>query len=341
MSRSTPEKIFHKKKENLMFDSFKGQAKVKEKLAIIIHQGKMTKKTPHIGLFSSAGCGKTTLAALIAKELGAEYIYMNGTAIKEPMTFANKIYQAKKTPDKHFIIFIDEAHSLPRGIQDNLLSILEEPAILCFVAPTKMKCAKRDGTIKDIKRGESIQVALPKNISFLLGTTHRGALQDTILNRLIEITFDPYTTEEVVDIIRAAANQEFPDDIFYKIAQISRNIRDAKKYLLGLEAFADMHNLITLTDAQFSEFCSIYGVSEDGLNSNDLRYLSVLMEHHTVGLNNMSSLLGITAGEITNIVEPYLFQKGLLAMTPKGRELSQSGHLRMGRASDDMMVIEE
>ena len=65
------------------------------------------------------------------------------------------------------------------------------------------------------------------------------------------------------------------------------------------------------------------------------------MEHHTVGLNNMSSLLGITAGEITNIVEPYLFRKNLIAMTPKGHELSQSGHLRMGRASDDMMVIEE
>jgi len=324
-----------------MFEAFKGQIKAKAKLAIAIHQGKMSGKMPHLGLFAPAGCGKTSLAGLIAEELNAGYVYINGTALKDSITFVSKIYQARKTPDKQYVIFIDEAHALGSSIQDNLLSILEDPAILCFVAPTKMKCARPDGTVKDVRRGESIQISLPTNISFILGTTHRGALKDTILNRLIEVNLEPYTVPEIMDIIKASAKRQFSDDTFYKIATISRNIRDAKKYLLGIEAFADMNRLDSVTEESFDAFCEIYGVSNDGLNVNDLKYLSLLVEHSTLGLNNMSSLMGISAEEITNIVEPYLFQKGLIAMTPKGRELSATGHKRMGQATDGMLTIQD
>ena len=325
-----------------MFQSFKGQKRIKAKLAVAIHQGKMSGKMPHLGLFAPAGYGKTALAALIAKELEAEYIYLNGTSLKDSITFVQKINLAKKNLKQKYIIFIDEAHCLPKSIQDNLLSILEEPAILCFVSPNVMKCVCRDGSIKTIRRGESVQVSLPHNISFVLGTTHRGHLKETILSRLIEITFDVYSVAEIIDIIKDTAEQQLSAFILHKIASMSRNIRGAKKYVSGLRAYKDMNGIDSLTEADFNAFCKIYGISEDGLEINDLKYLSILAEHKTVGLNNLCSLMGVSAEEISLIIEPYLLQKGLVAMTPKGRELSKRGSERMGQAATDGMIsIEE
>lgn len=324
-----------------MFEAFKGQERVKAKLAIAIHQGKISSRMPHLGLFAGSGYGKTTLADLIAKELNAGYIYINGTGLKDSITFVSKIYQARKTPEKKHIIFIDEAHSLGGSIQDNLLSILEEPAILCFAASTKMQCARRDGSIKNVKRGESVQIALPDNISFILGTTDRGQLKDTILNRIIELTFDPYTENDIVQILSEVANVNTPDILIRKIASVSRNGRDGKQYLKGIEAFIDMHNIQHPSEEHFEQFCSIYGISHDGLKINELTYLSILMEQGTIGLQNISALMGVKVEEITNIIEPYLFQKGLIAITPKGRELSPTGHKRMGQATDGMLTIQD
>ena len=325
-----------------MFKTFKGQTRVKEKLAIAIHQGKLNNKMPHLGLFAGAGCGKTTLAALIAQELGAEYIYINGTALKDPITFVGKINLAKKNLNKKYIIFLDESHALPRSIQDNLLSILEEPAILCFASPNTMKCIRRDGSVKTVRRGETVQVSLPSNISFILGTTHPAALKKTVLSRLIEITFDPYTVEEMISIIQDTAEHQLSAFILHSIANIARSVRDAKRYVDGLKAYKDMNGINSLTEGDFNAFCKIYGISEDGLNINDLKYLSILAEHRTVGLNNLCSLMGISAEEITQIIEPYLFQKDLIMMTPKGRELSSTGNERMGESSTDgMIAIEE
>lgn len=326
-----------------MFENFKGQDRLKAKLAVVIHQGKTKKKMPHIGLFAPAGMGKTTLAGLIAQELDAEYLYMNGTAIKDPVAFASKIYQAKQNPAKQFIIFIDEAHCLPRAIQENLLSVLEEPSILCFTATTKMKCARPNGSVKIIKRGEAVQIALPKNISFILGTTDRGQLKETILSRLIEFTFDPYTENDMVQILSGVADSKTSDILIRKVASISRNGRDAKKYLRGLESFIDMQDIKQPNIEHFEEFCSIYGISNDGLTKSDLTYLTILKEHGPVGLQNIAALMGIKVEEITNNIEPYLLKQSLVSMTPRGRELSDKGRERMGHQKDkeEMFIIKE
>lgn len=320
-----------------MFETFKGQERLKAKLSVVIHQGKINKKMPHVGFFAPAGFGKTTLAGLVAKELGAKYIYMNGTAIKEPVVFANKIYKATLNPNQHHIIFIDEAHTLPRKIQDNLLSVLEEPSILCFAAPTKMKCARPDGSLRIVKKGEVIQIALPNNISFILGTTDKGQLQDTILSRIIEFTFDFYSENDIVQILTPIAT--LPDILIRKVASISRNGRDAKKYLKGLESFIDMNNIKSPNVEHFEEFCSIYGITHDGLTQNDVIYLSVLMEHGPIGLQNIAAIMGIKIEEITNTIEPYLLKQGLVVMTPKGRELGEKGTKRMGDQNKEEMFI--
>lgn len=326
----------------MSLNDFVGQARIKEQLKIIIHEGRMTRKLPHLGIFARAGMGKTFLSQLIAKELEAELIYLNSTAITDPIAFLTEINKARKAPSRQFIIFLDEAHMLPKKIQENMLSVLEEPAALCFASPSKKVYPTESGGTKTFNKGDTIKAILPKNISFVLGTTHRGHLRDTILGRLIEITIDNYDEADIIKIIRRNTELDIPVNVIKALTKVGKNIREIKKRLNTFAAYIDINGVETITMDHFKKFCDIYGIEEDGCTQNDLLYMDILIEHGTVGLQTMTAMTGVSEEEILNLIEPFLLQKRYLKITARGRELSEKGKARMGfTPSPDAMIVED
>lgn len=317
-------------------DNFIGQERIKDKIRIILRKGQMQNKIPHMGIFGQAGQGKTTLANLITEEIKAKLIYINGTAIKNSTAFAEKIYQASKKPFMPHIVFIDEAHNLPKSIQDSLLSVLEEPAILCCVCNTNRECIKRDENGNpyktEIKRGSTIEIKLPDNTSFILGTTHKGHLRNTVLSRLEIINLDEYNEEDAINILKKSSNIEIKKSILTKIVGISRSIRDLKRKLFSLEAYIKEFNINPehLTKEQFVDFCRIEGIEEDGCTRSDIDYMRILHQNTRVGLTSMASMLCLSIEEVRDKIEPWLLGIEYIRITPKGRELTEKGSQRMG-----------
>ena len=331
------------------FKEFLGQPRVKKQLNIILNK----KQIPHIGLFAASGMGKTMLATLIAKNILAKLIYFNGTAIKNSISFVQKAYEANKVKSKHHIIFIDEAHKLPKSIQENMLSILEKPAIINCLAPKSGRYLKKNALGEHIPtmvtKGQTIEVCLPDNISFILGTTHKGCLTNTILSRLEIVDFDEYPHSIVTLMLKQSNKTKPPIQQFYleKISSISRNNRNAKRILESLESYINLTNIDPsgLTDKQFAEFCEIHKISpSDGCRSIDLIYMNTIAHYNVIGLKSLSSIIGISVEEIENTVEPWLLRRDYVKITPKGRELTPKGMKRLNidpSQLDDTLIISD
>jgi Holliday junction DNA helicase RuvB len=282
----------------------------------------------HLGLFGKSGMGKTMLAHIIAEETDSELICINATAIKEPAAFLVEIYKAKKAPEQHYIIFVDEAHNLPRIIQENLLSALEEPAILCVIATPSLK----KHLPNDVVTGQTVRVKLPKNISFIFGTTHKGALRDTVINRLVSIDLDVYSVDNYIKILKMTASKSLPEHIYVSLAGIGKNIRLMKRYLKDFQAYLDMIEVLDhqINKQHFHEFCDINGIGDDGCDKTDRKYMYLLHKHDKIGFKSLVAMLQVSEAEVANIVEPWLLEKEYIRITPRGRELTAEGAQRIG-----------
>lgn len=314
-----------------MLENFIGQERIKQQIAILIQQSKES-SLPHIGLFARAGMGKTLLAHIIADETNSKLIYLNGTAVRDPITFLTEVYKAKDAPHEHFIVFIDEAHTLPKKIQENLLSVLEEPAMLCFVAPKTMPFKNAHGDVEMRKKGQSVRVKVPKNISFILGTTNKGDLKDTIRSRIISIDLDDYEEQDCVTILKRSSKRKLPEKAYIDIARIGKNNRIMKQYLVSFESFLNLRMVSDneIAPSHFKEFCDINGIGADGCDKTDIKYMQLLHMHRKIGLNSMSAMLQVDIEEVKKITEPWLMQKGYIRITPRGRELTSEGIERIG-----------
>jgi len=314
--------------ETMGLEEFIGQPRIKRQIKLVVQQGHLG-RMPHLGIFGRAGMGKTMLSNLMADELQAKLIYVNGTAVKDPVAFLMEIYKAKESPTVHHLIFIDEAHNLPKRIQENLLSVLEEPAMLCVtVSPSLKKHLNQN-----VATGQSIRIRIPDNLSFILGTTHKGNLTNTILSRLIPIDLDDYSEEETVTILRKASKIDFGESVYKAISRIGKNVREMKKYLTAFEAYISLKQLTKdqVRAEHMEEFCQIQGIGLDGCDKTDLRYMETLYKNTRVGLASLASMLCISQEEIVNLVEPWLLKKDYIRITPRGRELTGAGIQRIGK----------
>jgi len=317
----------------MSLDTFIGQSRVKRQVAIIIQQAKQ-EKMPHLGVFGKAGMGKTMLSHIIADETEAKLIYMNGTSVNDPITFLTEVYKAKDNPQKAYVVFIDEAANLPKKIQENLLSVLEEPSMLCIVAPKTMQFKKGD-QVETVRKGQSVQVKVPANISFILGTTHKGKLSNAILSRVVSIDLDDYEEEDCIAILKMASKRQLPEKAYAELARIGKNNRLMKQHLKSFEAFLD---LCALGDSEvgpshFREFCDINGIGEDGCDKTDVKYMKLLHKHGKIGLKSMAAMLQVPVNDIENIIEPWLMEKEYIRITPRGRELTDEGMKRIGQTA--------
>jgi len=315
-----------------------GQNRAKQMLSLMTQTYKRTGEMPAMGIFGPSGYGKTHLVMSWANDIGAKVIYINGTAVRDALAFRTYFKDAEKDITTRHIVFIDECHMLPNKVQENLLSVLEKPSILCTVASKEMGNTHTVDGVKWIDKGDVIREHLPSNLSFVFATTDPAQLKETIMNRLRKIILEPYTLEDKIKIAMdhlAGAGYVMSDiGIYEAIARRSRSIRQLREELC--ESFIDVSVIYNGTPQErLSMMDSILGIDEHGATDLDRHYMEYLAENKIASLATLAGYLKVDKQEIIDRIEPFLLEKQWIHITGKGRVLTELGRRQLSKENCD------
>ena len=301
-------------------DEYIGQEKVKENLKVFIEAAKIRSEAlDHVLLYGPPGLGKTTLAAIIANEMGVNFRITSGPALERPGDLAALLTNM----DEGDVLFIDEIHRLPRTVEEILYPAMEDFAI-------------------DIINGKgqgAASIHLPLQKFTLIGaTTRAGQLSAPLRDRFgMLMRLELYTPEELGKIVRRSAQilgAPCTEDGSLEIASRSRGTpRIANRLLKRVRDFA-----LVLTGGEIDEQTAQIAlarmdIDELGLDMVDRRMLLAMIEHYRggpVGLETLAAMIGEEAVTIEDVYEPYLMQIGFLSRTPRGRVVLPAAYDHLG-----------
>lgn len=299
-----------------LWDEYIGQSTIKENLRILLSAAKGRKQQPeHILLYGPPGLGKTTLAHLITKEIGASLRSTSGPAIERVGDLASIL--TNLSPGD--VLFIDEIHRLNRTIEEILYPAMESGVL--------------DIVIGKGPSARTVQLELPA-FTLIAATTRISMLSSPLRSRfsggVFRLTY--YTEDEIATILKRSAKIlgiEVDDESLKEIARRSRATPRTANYLLKrardfAEVSGEKLDLKTVKKA-----LALLEVDELGLNQIDRDILGILIDKFgggPVGLKTISAALSEEEATIEEVHEPYLLQLGLLERTPRGRTVTQKGY---------------
>ncbi len=298
------------------FDGYIGQTKVKENMKIYIEAAKNRGDAlDHVLLYGPPGLGKTTLAGIVASEMGSNIKVTSGPAI----TIPGEIVAVLMTLKDGDILFIDEIHRLSKPVEETLYSAMEDFAVDIVMG--------KEGAAR------SIHTKLPR-FTLIGATTRPGLLSAPLRDRFGIIGhMDYYTPEELSTIVTASAaklNAPIDYEGAYQIALRSRGTpRLANRYLKRVRDYAEVRFNGSITKEVASVTLDSLEVDTLGLDNNDRNILLAIIERFNggpVGLDNLAATVGEDSGTIEDVYEPYLLQHGLIIRTPKGRVATKEAY---------------
>ena len=304
------------------WDEYIGQEMIKKNLRILIQAASERKESiEHLLFYGPAGLGKTTLALLIAKELGAQIKTTSGPAIERVGDLASIL--TNLSPGD--ILFIDEVHRLNKTIEEVLYPAMESRSL--------------DIIIGKGPSARSIQLELPP-FTLIAATTRVAMLSSPLRSRFSGGTFrlEFYTNEEVKKIITRSAGilgMEISGDSAEEIAKRSRYTpRIANHFLKRCRELAQVHggSGIDLNFAQ--KALDLMEIDELGLNNHDRRILNILIEKFKggpVGLQTLAAATSEDEATIEDVYEPFLLQLGFIERTPRGRIATENAYKHLGQ----------
>ena len=304
-----------------------GQEKAKQTLSVYIEAAKARGEAlDHVLFYGPPGLGKTTLAGIIANEMGVHMKVTSGPAIEKPGEMAAILNSLQE----HDVLFVDEIHRLNRQVEEVLYPAMEDYAI--------------DIMIGKGASARSIRLDLPK-FTLVGATTRAGMLTAPLRDRFGVVNrMEYYTVEELKTIIlRSAKVLEvgIDDRGAESLARRSRGTpRLANRLLKRVRDFAQVRFDGHITKEVADYALDLLDVDKEGLDQTDRDLLLAMIEKFgggPVGLDTLSAALGEDAGTIEDVLEPYLLKNGFIQRTPRGRVVTDHAyrHLGISREKDE------
>lgn len=297
-----------------------GQEKAKENLSIYIKAAKQRGESlDHVLFYGPPGLGKTTLAGIVANEMGVNIRVTSGPAIEKQGDLVAILSNLQQGD----VLFIDEIHRLNRTVEEILYPAMED--------------GKIDIIIGKGPSARSYQLSLPK-FTLIGATTRAGQLSAPLRDRFgVILRLEMYTPEELSQIVKRSSkilNIPVDDEGAYQIASRSRGTpRIANRLLKRSRDFAEVKYDGVITAEAAASALNSMEIDELGLDSIDRRLLTTMVKNYNggpVGLETISAAIGEESVTIEDVYEPYLMQIGFLARTPRGRIVTPAGYKHLG-----------
>lgn len=301
-------------------DEYVGQKKVRDNLNVYMKAAKKRGEAlDHVLLYGPPGLGKTTLAGIIAEEMGSHLKVTSGPAIERPGEMA-AILNGLNERD---ILFVDEIHRLNRQVEEILYPAMEDYVIDIMIG--------KGATAK------SIRIDLPA-FTLVGATTRAGLLSAPLRDRFGVVShLEYYSNEELEEIITRSAKVldiEADSQGTSEIARRSRGTpRLANRLLKRVRDYAQIEFDGVITKEVADHALKLLDVDKNGLDGNDRKLLTVMINQFKggpVGIESLAASLGEDAGTLEEVYEPYLIQNGFVSRTPRGRVVTERAYEGLG-----------
>ena len=310
------------------FSDYIGQEHLKKNLTLAIEAAKKRgEPVDHVLLYGPPGLGKTTMASVIANEMGASIKITAGPAIERAGDLASILTNLGDGD----ILFIDEIHRLSRSVEEILYSAMED--------------FKLDIVIGKGPAARSVRLDLPK-FTVIGATTRAGALAAPLRDRFgMSHRLEFYSEPEIEKIITRAANlldSKIQPQAAQMLAGRARlTPRIANRLLKRVRDYADVNGDGIIDTVITKDALELLEVDELGLDPADRRLLESMLDHYghnPIGLTTLAALTGDETSTIEDFHEPYLLQIGLIERTPRGRKVTIKGAKHVGKHSEQDLV---